>query len=718
MVLMVLKLLMVVCLTLGAVNNIGYAADDDSNDVSVEDITPEMLASTLPPQESGNSDNDEDTDDDVAADTTLNQPSANPIAPVDVKVQDLIRTLETDADRAQLVATLKTLVQTNTLAPQQFMFVNIVVNIKDFLRSILSQFKTFANGLSDFKTWQFSIDTNVLKKTEQAKFLSLAYIIMGAFLAQIVLAKLMGGAIPPFFGRLQHHVNLRTLMRTMVGLLVFVLVGYGVKSYIINDAVVQRYIEDSILTLLIVQVGLLLLRLSIVTGILPVNPEHRKSLFGTVLILVALWSGYSYISSLLLTTQQVAVVTRPVSQLLLGGLTLGCVWLIHRYRHVIEGMLFRPSALTNNGLIGGVQQVISGCVHYIVLIAVVMMYLAWFIQNQGMLTYFQDQLGVTLVSLLILSIASYIMESSTRYLASDNEQSDRVSSVSHRLIDILAFVTVLHLIYRWVAPLLEMQGISTSKVSDKLFGIFIIIALSVLVIHGLNRIFNTSNKILGHNKQLKTFMPIIDRLSKTVVLVIGGLLLLIELNVNVMPIVASFSVLGLGIGLASKSIIEDFMNGLLIIQENDFSIGDKVTIAGVTGTIENITLRKLHLRDIKGFMNYIPFSNVGAITNQSRDYNDEKVIIPLPSAFHLKRTVHILEDVGKQLLLDPDLQPYIISIPKFVGVSEFQMSAHQGAEITTMMQFDIKTVPGKMSLVAGEFRKLAKLAFEEMERVI
>jgi small conductance mechanosensitive channel len=213
-------------------------------------------------------------------------------------------------------------------------------------------------------------------------------------------------------------------------------------------------------------------------------------------------------------------------------------------------------------------------------------------------------------------------------------------------------------------------------------------------------------------------VPIIDRLSKTVVLVVSGLLILIELNVNVMPIVASFSVLGLGIGLASKSIIEDFMNGLLIIQENDFNIGDKVTIGGITGTIENITLRKLHLRDSKGFLNFIPFSNVGAITNQSRDYNNDKITIPLPSAFHLKRTVHILEDVGKQLLHDPELKHYVIAAPKFIGVSEFQVSPHQNSEITTMMQFELKTTPGSMSLVSGEFRKLAKLAFEEMERIM
>jgi small-conductance mechanosensitive channel len=709
------------CLTLGAMNSTGYAADDESEDINVEDITPEMLARTLPPQVSDNDEDAESEDDDAAA-ATVNQQATStvaPLAPPDTKILDLIRTLETDADRAQLVATLKTLVQTNTLASQQFMFVNLVVGIKDFLRSIATEFKTFTNGLSHLNTWQFSIDTNVLKKTEQAKFLTLAYIIFGALLVQATLVKLIGGAIPPFFGRLNHHINLKTLMRTLAGLLIFVLVGYALKSYFIKDLDTQAYIEDSLLTILIAQVGFLLLRLSIATGILPVNPEYRKSLFGIVLTLTLLWGGYSYVSNLLLATQQVAVVTRPVSQLLLGFLTIVGVWLIHRYRHVIEGMLFRPSAVNGNRLLGGVQQVISGCVHYVVLLAVTMMYLAWFIQNQGMLKYFQDQLGITLISLLILSIAAYVMESSSRYLiAADNEHIVRASSVSHRLIDILAFITIVHLIYRWLAPLAEMQGISTSKMSDKLFGIFIIIALAVLVIYGLNRIFNSSNKMLSHNKQLKTFVPIIDRLSKLVVFVVTGLLLLIELNVNVMPIVASFSVLGLGIGLASKSIIEDFMNGLLIIQENDFSIGDKITIGGITGTIENITLRKLHLRDSKGFMNYIPFSNVGAITNQSRDYNDEKVIIPLPSTFHLKRTVHILEDVGKQLLHDPELQPYIISVPKFVGVSEFQMSTHQGAEITTMMQFDIKTVPGKMSLVAGEFRKLAKLAFEEMERVI
>lgn len=717
---MVLRLLIALFILLGIQNMSVYGSEDDADDeFTVEDVTPEMLARTLPPQDidvEGDTAKPSDIGDSTHQDpVTVTSVSANDTDP---KLRDVIRILETDADRTNLVATLKTLIQSSALAPQQFMFVNMVVGIKDFLRSIVTEFKVFVQGLTQKDTWKIDVDTRVFQKSEQVKFISLAYVVLAALFVQALIAKLIGGAVPPFFGKLDRHCNIKTVMRTFISILAFFLVAYAFKIYFIKDSDAQTYIEESALTLSIIQIGFMVLRLSIATGILPVNPEYRKSLVGTVFVLTLLWGGYAYAVNLISSADQLTVVTRPLSQLFFGGVTLVGVLVLNRYRHVIEGMLFRKDIIASNRLLGRVQQVISGSVHYVVVLAVIMMYLAWFVNNQGMFQYFQDQLGITIVSLLILSIASYIMESSAGYLSSNNDQDARISAVTHRLIDVLAFITVVNLIYRWLAPLAEMQGISTSKISDKLFGIFIIVALTVGVMHGLNRILNGSSRMLGDNKHLKTFVPILDRLSKLVVLIISGLLILIELNVNVMPIVASFSVLGLGIGLASKSIIEDFMNGLLIIQENDFNIGDKITIGGISGTIENITLRKLHLRDSQGFLNFIPFSNVGAITNQSRDYNNEKINIPLPSTFHLKRTVHILEDVGKQLLHDLDLKPYIIAIPKFIGVSEFQVSVHQGSEITTMMQFEIKTTPGHMSLVAGEFRKLAKLAFEEMERVL
>ncbi len=699
---MVLRLFISLFLIYGTINSASYGAADTEEDVTVEDSAPvdEVSEEALPAE---------------AMLTPVDTPA--PQSQKDLKVQDLIRTLETDTERATLVNTLKTLTQSNAIQPQQFMFMNAVVEIKSFLKSVMLEVKSFANGLVQEETWNIHVDEDLFKTEGYDQLVSLLYVVLSALLLQIFLAYFIGGAAPPLFGRLDRHADLRTIIRTFIGIGVFFIGAYVIKSHFIEDVNELAYEEENILTITLVQLGFVVLRLAISKGVLPVNPDHRKSLARAVFAVTLLCGGYAYFKDLTLSISETSIFPRPLSQLFFGLVLVISLFFLKRYQHVIEGMLFRPLTSTNHRILAGVQHGISLCVHYVIVIAVVMMYIAWFVRNDAMFVYFRDQLGITLVSLLVLSIAAYVMESSTQHFSVEGSQGGTITAVTHRLIDVLAFITVVHLIYRWVEPLIEMQGFSTTWLSDKLFGIFIIVALTVLVMHGLNRIFNSSQKIIGRNKQLKTFMPILDRLSKLVVLIVSGLLLLIELNINVMPIVASFSVLGLGIGLASKSIIEDFMNGLLVVQENDFNIGDKITVGGITGVIENITLRKLHLRDSRGYLNFIPFSNIGAITNQSRDYNAEKLTIPLPSGFLLKRTVHILEDVGKQLLHDPDLKEYIIALPRFIGVSEFQITAHQSTEIVTMMQFELTTAPDKMSLITGEFRKLAKLAFEEIERI-
>lgn len=698
---MVLRLLIASFLIFGTINVASYDVEGDE-EITVEDSVPF---------------NDEAED---VAPSNVDPPVAAPVQQPaeDLKVKDLIRTLETDPERTQLINTLKALNQSNAAVSQQFVFMNAVVGIKNFLKSIVSEFKGFINGLGQEQTWDIRIDSDVFKTSGQDKLLSLLYVVLVALVVQILIANMIGGAAPPLFGRFDEQSDLRTVIRTLIALGIFFVGAYVAKINFVDNASDQAYVEESVLTIVMLQFGFVLLRLAIARRVLPVNPDYQRSLIRAAFVLTLLWGGYAYLTDLMLSTSQASILPRPVSQLFFGIVLLISLWVLKRYRHVIEGMLFRPLPNSKNRLLVGVQHIVSNCMLYVIVIAVIMMYIAWFVQNQALFLYFRDQLIITLVSLLTLSIASYIVESSSEHFSSGSEQGAKITAVTHRLIDGLAFITVMHLVYRWLTPLIEMQGISTAKISDKLFGIFIIVALTVVVMHGLNRIFNRSNKMIGgNNKQLKTFMPILDRLSKLVVLIVAGLLLLIELNINVMPIVASFSVLGLGVGLASKSIIEDFMNGLLVVQENDFNIGDKITVGGITGVIENITLRKLHLRDNQGYLSFIPFSNIGAITNQSRDYNKDKLTIPLPSGFHLKQTAHILEDVGKQMLHDPDLKAYIISLPKFIGVSEFQISSHQSTEIVSMMQFELTTAPEKMNLIAGEFRKLAKLAFEEIEKI-
>lgn len=700
----------------------GSALDDG---VDVGDVTQEMLESTLPPEESDITSSQgsatlSSKDEDIPQQQTLDASSQT--NPQDPTLQQVINILEDDANRKELLTTLKALKQPIN-AQQQFIFVDSFLNIKSFLKTFVSEFKVFCKALIKKETWNINISKSLFQSSYNQGLTVLLYIIIGALIVQGLLAFFIGGAFPPFFGSLSKEASVQTLVRTVIPMFVFFLGAHFAKSYLVGSVETQAYSDDILINILMIQIGLLLVRLSISLGILPVEVNQQRSMYGFLIFFMCVWGAYIYYgNSIDLQSQSPEgnVVARPVLQLLWGVMMCISVWFVYNYRNMIEGMLFRKIAFTENRTLKGVQQLISGNLHHLIGIGIILTYGAWFIKHQDTFVYFRNQILITIAVLFALSIISRLLVGSPNYLMlnSAEEAFPATNMVSYRLVDMSAFVAIGYILYRWCAPLMEVRGINTSRISDKLLGIFIIIAVAILIIHGLNRLFNSSIIRAGENKHLKTFLPIIDKLSKLVVTVIAALLLLIELNVNVMPLIASFSVLGLGIGLASKTIIEDFINGLFILQENDFSIGDNVTIGGVKGVIDNITLRKVHIRDAEGAMNFIPFSSIGSITNHSRDFNADKVNIPLPSAFHLKRTISILEDVGQQLLLDPEIKDFIISPPRFVGVSDFQTNSSSIAEVSTVMQFEIKTVPGKMSIVTGEFRKLAKLAFEEMERIM
>lgn len=696
---------------------------DADDGVEVEDVTPEMLEGTLPAQQSDVIDEDYgdlSQESEEVVQTQSSDDATIQVNPQDPTLQQVINILEDDANRKELVTTLKALTQPIN-AQQQFIFVNSFLNIKNFLKSLVSEVKVFSKALTQKNTWTINLNKSVFQAFYNQNSTILFYIIISALVVQGTLAFFMRGAIPPFFSRFNREASIQIVMRTVVPMFIFFLVAHFAKAYFIGSAETQVYSDDILVNILMIQIVLMLVRLSISLGVIPVESNQQRSLYGFLIFFMFLWGVYTYYgNSIALPTIAGNLVSRPVAQLFWSLVTCLAVWFVYRYRNVIEGMLFRKIPFTENRMLKGVQQLISGNLHHLVGAGVILTYCAWFIKHQDTFVYFRNQILITISVLFALSVISRLLISSPNHLMLDSTEKAFSASniVSYRLVDMSAFVAICYILYRWCAPLMEMRGINTSKISDKLLGIFIILALAILIIHGLNRLFNSSVIRAGENKHLKTFLPIIDKLSKLFVMVIAALLLLIELNVNVMPLIASFSVLGLGIGLASKTIIEDFINGLFILQENDFSIGDNVTIGGFKGVIDNITLRKVHIRDAQGAMNFIPFSTIGAITNHSRDFNADKVNIPLPSAFHLKRTISILEDVGQQLLLDPEIKDFIISPPRFVGVSDFQTTSSSISEVSTVMQFEIKTAPGKMTIITGEFRKLAKLAFEEMERIM
>lgn len=121
--------------------------------------------------------------------------------------------------------------------------------------------------------------------------------------------------------------------------------------------------------------------------------------------------------------------------------------------------------------------------------------------------------------------------------------------------------------------------------------------------------------------RIKTILPLLRNAIKIILVVICAITTMANLGINVAPLLAGAGVVGLAIGFGSQQLVQDVITGLFIIIEDTFSIGDWVVLStGHSGTVESLTIRTVRLRDGKGFVHSVPFGQIKAVTNQSRQF--------------------------------------------------------------------------------------------------
>ena len=121
--------------------------------------------------------------------------------------------------------------------------------------------------------------------------------------------------------------------------------------------------------------------------------------------------------------------------------------------------------------------------------------------------------------------------------------------------------------------------------------------------------------------QVRTMAGVIRATGFTIIAAIVAMQFLAAVGVNLAPLLASAGVAGVAIGLAAQNIVRDMLNGILILLEDQFNVGETIKIAGVTGVVESMTLRKTTLRDGDGTLYVIPNSQITTVANQSIDYS-------------------------------------------------------------------------------------------------
>ena len=135
---------------------------------------------------------------------------------------------------------------------------------------------------------------------------------------------------------------------------------------------------------------------------------------------------------------------------------------------------------------------------------------------------------------------------------------------------------------------------------------------------------------LARAARLHTLMPILRSILLAVLAAVFGLTVLSEIGVNVAPLLAGAGILGVAIGFGSQKLVQDFITGIFLLLENTMQVGDNVTLAGLSGTVEMLSIRTMRLRAGDGSLHTIPFSSVTTVTNANRGMGNAPVSVTVP----------------------------------------------------------------------------------------
>jgi small conductance mechanosensitive channel len=205
--------------------------------------------------------------------------------------------------------------------------------------------------------------------------------------------------------------------------------------------------------------------------------------------------------------------------------------------------------------------------------------------------------------------------------------------------------------------------------------------------------------------QVKTVASVSRATGLAVIGLITGLQVLEILGLNLAPLLASAGVVGIAIGLASQNIVRDVFNGILILIEDQFNVGDSVKIAGLAGTVEAMTLRKTTIRDADGTLYIIPNSQIGTVANLSIGYSVATVNVSVDFSAHPDKVVALLKSIAMEIRTSDEFRSIFIADPQILGVD-----AVHGSEVVFPVVF--KTLPTKQFAPVREFRRRVRLALE------
>ena len=206
--------------------------------------------------------------------------------------------------------------------------------------------------------------------------------------------------------------------------------------------------------------------------------------------------------------------------------------------------------------------------------------------------------------------------------------------------------------------------------------------------------------------QLRTMASILRATSYGVLGFIAFLQLLNIFDIPYQPILASAGIVGVGIGLGAQSIFKDMLNGIFILAEDQYNVGEVVSIAGLKGTVEDLSLRRTTLRDGDGTLYIIPNSQIATVSNLSRDYSLATLQVSVDASANPDKVMALLGKVAGEVRNDSAFKDIAIADPIILGVDKIE-----GRAVTYPVQIRVRA--NQRDGVLRELRRRIIIAFEK-----
>ncbi len=354
----------------------------------------------------------------------------------------------------------------------------------------------------------------------------------------------------------------------------------------------------------------------------------------------------------------------------------------------------------------------------------------WFLDMQNQKEWlFMNTVGMLIGFIFVLAIINfinyvtdriqYVIDERARLNRKLRKQASSLGAFNRYISVILKFLTIL----TYIGIMLEVLGVPLKEWFATEKGesfINILISLTVIIVFWLfvrevlnafmYRYLNATSEdgeYINKNSRLRTVLPLLKNIALILLAVILFLLALMSLGINTTPILAFSGVLGVAIGFGSQKLVSDFITGVFFLIEDTMQVGDVVEINSLSGTIEDLSIRTLNLRDLNGSVHTIPFGSIEQVSNLTKGFSYALMEIGIAYRENVDEVMEVLREIGIEMYDDSPWRYYITEELELLGVDSF-------GDNSVNIKCRFRTRADKKWAVKREFNRRVKNRFDEL----